>query len=414
MKRTAIVLGSAAVWMTAGLLTSTLRAAGAKANSGPVEFTTHVIAQGFRGGYMVAVADVNHDGKPDLIPMGLPEVAWYENPTWEKHVMANDLRGLLWAAPYDMDGDGIPEFAILSDFGQDPKTSKGTLTILKSQGDPKAPWKEYKVDAVPTAHRVVWADLDGDGHKEIVLAPFIGLKGWEQPHFQDYVPVYYWEVPKDLEGPWKREVLDDKLYGVVHHMHALKWTPGKRDEILTAGFDGIVLHSATGRGAHMKFTHKVLTKGDEARETPAAGMTKGANDVRILNIKGKRFLAAQEPWHGDEMVVYTNKNGQWERNVIFKGFVQGHEMAVADLNGDGRDDIVAVDEGRRGQAQPLSVHVFYSEDDAGTQWRHQVVDQDHMAGSGVIVQDMNGDGRPDIVAISNDSLKYYENMGPAK
>ncbi len=146
----------------------------------------------------------------------------------------------------------------------------------------------------------------------------------------------------------------------------------------------------------------------------AGGMTKGSNDVYPIHIKGKRFLAAQEPWHGDEIVVYTNKSGHWERNVIFKGLMQGHEMAVGDLNGDGRDDIVAVDVTNRGRPTPASVHIFYSEDDAGTQWRHELLDRDMMAGSGVAIADINGDGRPDIVAISGSTVKYYENLGGAK
>ena len=52
-------------------------------------------------------------------------------------------------------------------------------------------WKSYAVDAVPTAHRVTWADLEGDGKKEIVMAPFVGLKGWEDPKYKDNVPLLY-------------------------------------------------------------------------------------------------------------------------------------------------------------------------------------------------------------------------------
>jgi hypothetical protein len=414
-KRSALILSLATVACAAGLLT--LAIAGAEAPSTSVQFSTHLISDQLRGGYSVAIADVNHDGKLDIIPVaaGQAELAWYENPTWERHVMINDKKAMLWASPADIDGDHIPEFALLADFGQDPKTSKGSIWLLKSQGDPKAMWNSYAVDAVPTAHRVTWADLEGNGKKEIVMAPFVGLKGWEDPKYKDNVPLLFWRVPSTLDQTWKRETVDDKLYGVVHHLHAVKWNPGKRDDLMVVGFDGIVLYTPAGRGDKLRFHRQVLAKGDEPRNVPGAGgMTQGTNDVYPIHIKGKRFLAAQEPWHGDEIVVYSEKGGQWQRNVIFRGLVQGHEIAVGDLNGDGRDDIVAVDVTNRGRPTPASVHIFYSEDDTGTQWRHELLDENMMAGSGVAIADINGDGRPDIVAISGNSVKYYENLGIAK
>lgn len=419
-KPSALTVSLAVLVSGAGVLTFTM--SGAKAPSSSVQFSTHVITDKLRGGYSVAIADINHDGKLDIIPVAAasPELAWYENPGWDRHVMLNDKKAMLWASPADIDGDGIPEFALLSDFGQDPKTAKGSIWLLKSQADPKEMWKSYLVDAVPTAHRVTWADLEGNGKKEMVMAPFVGLKGWEDPKYQDNVPLLYWRVPAKFDEPssdktWKRETVDDKLYGVVHHLHTVKWNPGKRDDLMIAGFDGIVLYTPSGQGDKLKFERKQLAKGDEVRDVPGAGgMTKGSNDVYPIYIKGKRFLAAQEPWHGDEIVVYTNKGGEWQRNVIFKGLIQGHEMAVGDLNGDGRDDIVAVDVTNRGRPTPASVHIFYSEDDAGTQWRHELLDQDMMAGSGVVVADINGDGRPDIVAISGNAVKYYENLGVTK
>ena len=90
----------------------------------------------------------------------------------------------------------------------------------------------------------------------------------------------YWRVPAKLDDPWKRETVDDKLYGVVHHLHAVKWNPGKRDDLLVAGFDGIVLYTPSGRGDKLKFDRKQLAKGDEPRDVPGAGgMTQGTNDV---------------------------------------------------------------------------------------------------------------------------------------
>ena len=45
-------------------------------------FIEHTIATGLKGGYQVVAADINHDGKPDLIALasGMPDLVWYENP----------------------------------------------------------------------------------------------------------------------------------------------------------------------------------------------------------------------------------------------------------------------------------------------------------------------------------------------
>src|SRR5215813_14738501 len=59
-------------------------------DGGTTGFTAHEIATGLRGGYQVVVADLNKDGKPDIIAVasGLPELLWFENPGWQRHVLA--------------------------------------------------------------------------------------------------------------------------------------------------------------------------------------------------------------------------------------------------------------------------------------------------------------------------------------
>jgi hypothetical protein len=97
----------------------------------------------------------------------------------------------------------------------------------------------------------------------------------------------------------------------------------------------------------------------------------------------------------------------WSRTVIDDSFRDGHALAVADLNGDGSDEIVA---GYRGEG--TSLYVYYAADSTGTRWERQRLD-DVMAASGVVVADLNGDGRPDIVAIgaSTGNVVWYENLG---
>src|SRR5207237_1808376 len=164
-----LVLVAAASAIVAG----TLQGAGP---AGPVDFVAHDIDANFRGGYSVSVADFNKDGKIDVIAnsLAVPELAWYENPTWERHVIVSQTQQIVNQAMADIDGDGIPEIAFQSSFAMQAVNSKGLNWIARANGDPRQPWKVEKIDEFPTSHHVAWADLDGDGKKELLNAPLIG------------------------------------------------------------------------------------------------------------------------------------------------------------------------------------------------------------------------------------------------
>src|SRR5260221_6923001 len=82
--------------------------------AGTTEFVAHEIGTGLRGGYQVVIADLNKDGRPDIIALasGVPDLVWYENPGWQRHVLAAEQSQLINTAAYDIDGDGIPELAV--------------------------------------------------------------------------------------------------------------------------------------------------------------------------------------------------------------------------------------------------------------------------------------------------------------
>lgn len=369
-----------------------------------VQFRAHTIEEKIPGGYSVMVADINHDGKPDVVGVALrgDEVAWYENPGWHRHVLVKGMRASLWSAAYDLHGDGVPTIALITEFGMVYAKSQGLVWILDHQGDPTELWKATKIDSTPTAHRLAWGDIDGDGKKELISAPLIGADS-VAPKYDGKGSLYYY---REIGGEWKRFTIFDQLNGITHHVRVVKWVNGKRDQILTAGFDGIMLHSATGSGDNLTWKHTVLTKGHEEAASRA-----GANDVAILHEKGKRMLATIEPWHGNEVVVYTQtKNGEWERKVLFDGLKEGHEICVGDFAGDGRDAIVVAD---RAGNQKTNPHLFFPIDDKGAEWKHEIIDENGMSGSGCAVADINGDGRPDFVMIgsSTANIKWYENLG---
>src|SRR5260370_31929822 len=114
----------------------------AAAPAGPVECREHVIEANIPGGYSLLVTDINKDGKPDVIGLTQrsTELAWYENPTWERHVLVKDMSGLVNMAAADIDGDGTPVIAGGRRFSMAAAKSEGLVWLLRHQGDPPGLW----------------------------------------------------------------------------------------------------------------------------------------------------------------------------------------------------------------------------------------------------------------------------------
>jgi len=394
-------------WGAAVMAVAVATLSGAPAG-GPVKFEAHDIDPKLPGAYAVNIADFNNDGKLDVIAnsLGVRELAWYENPTWERHVIVSDTMQIVNQAPADINGDGIPELAFQSSFAMQAAKSEGLNWIARSQG-PGQPWKAEKVDTFPTSHHIVWADLDGDGKKELINAPLIGPASLAPTYDQDKAPVFWYD-----QGGWKRHTITDSIPGIIHRVRPVKWDSGNREQILVASFEGIVMYRATGSGDAMKFEKVVLSKGHEEKAPRL-----GASDVGVGMQDGKRFFASVEPWHGNEVVVYTGSGTNWIRRVIYDKVASGHEIAVIDLNGDGRDDLVANDNARGAtpnnpNAPTGGVHVFFAPDDAAKgEWTYLRL-EDKLGMNSCVGVDINKDKRNDLVCGgAGGVVRWYENKG---
>ena len=381
-------------------------AAAQSSSTAPVHFRAHDIAE-IRSGYAVTVADFNRDGRLDVMAnaLGVPEVAWYENPTWERHVIVSDMPGIVNQAIADIDGDGVPEVAFQSAFAMQAVNSQGINWIARSQGDPRQPWGVEQIDRFATSHHLGWADLDGDGELELVQAPLIGPGSLAPTYDQDNASVFWYG-----QDGWRRHTIADDVPGIIHRVRPVRWDEGSRDQILVASFEGIALYRATGTGDGMTFRKELISRGHVDR---APRM--GASDVGVGMSNGRRIVASVEPWHGNEVVVYTESDGVWQRRVIFDEVTRGHEIAVLDLNADGRADIVVNDNPPRSGNDPDAtpgVHVFFSPADPATgDWGYSRIESEAAMNS-CVGADLNQDGRPDLVCTGGGGvIRWYENLG---
>lgn len=313
-----------------------------------LHFEAQTLATDLIGGYQVIAVDMNNDGKPDLIALasGMRELVWYENPTWQRHVIATGLTHMINVAAYDYDGCGIPELALASAFSQNFAQSIGKVAILHHKGDPRDPWEIKEIDQLPTSHRLRWANIDGSGHKVLINAPLTSIDGHN-------VPLVYYDPTN-----WRRQFIGTAEQGPQHGIFITDWDHHGRDAILIGSSAGIHLY-------------RYAKNNQWTRSEIAASPN---SDITIGHLKRERFLAGIEPWHGNQVVVYRQSHKQWQREVIDDSLLDAHTILTADFDHSGSDQILA---GFRGK--PYGVYIYKFD---GRQWSRQTLDLTGISAAG--------------------------------
>jgi len=373
---------------------------------GPIQFQRHDIDD-FPTGYQVAVADVNADGHPDVIALSTEadRVDWYENPTWQRRPVARTDKNID-LAPHDIDGDGRLELALASGFYFNEPRRGGEIYLLRRPTADDIPWTRHRIAEDPVTHRIRWADVDGDGRKELIHVPLFGSgsDGTRAPQ-----PAHLWAfgVPPDFPHGDVQVWKIDETLTVVHGVHVGDLDGDGREEILTASFEGIFRFDLEGPLADGRWGKRQIAAGAPPVSNEA-GAARGSSEVAVGNLAdGRSFLAAIEPWHGHQVVVYLPQNAanEWQRRVLDETLREGHALVIADLDRDGQDELVA---GWRGAGGGLTL---YDPADGPASGFRSIPFDRQIAVEGLVAADINGDGRLDLVANAGRSNKlvWYEN-----
>jgi hypothetical protein len=377
------------------------------------------IEKGFGVGYAVLLVDLNGDGKTDIVAVDQRRVVWYENPTWQRRTILEGQTkpDNVCIAAHDIDGDGRLDLALGADWGRMNTKDGGTLQWLKRGKTLDEPWTVYPIGDEPTVHRIRFADLKGTGEASLIVTPLMGRNSTREKNWMDGAPVRLlaYKVPKDpTRDRWVPEVLDESLH-VLHNFIPIPADDGKRKglALLTASYEGVSLLSADGERWH----RRPIGQGNQDNPNGNRG---SSEVKRGKLKDGSPFIATIEPWHGHQVVVYTppkggDTNALWDRHVIDDKLKWGHAVWCADLDGDGSDEIIiGVRDNLSNQpGEKCGVRIYKALDVTRTKWERHLLDEGGVAVEDLAAADLDGDGRIDLVAVgrATHNARIYRNVG---
>jgi len=281
--------------------------------------------------------DVNLDGWDDAVSIEYPGKPgyWFENPKnkpggWRKHVIADSV-GIGNESPgfLDIDGDGRIDI-LCADVA---KKQIVWLQAPTKQGD--TAWKRFALskEGAPAtdrySHGIGFGDINQDGNKDVVIR-----EGWFQGS-------------KDLKaGNW--EFHPANLGEPCSHMQVFDINADGKNDVLTASAHslGIWWYEQT-KDANNKINFTTHLISNITSQTHSSIMADLNGDGQKDFITGKRFLAHNGNDPGDSAAaiiawfeIVKGKEPSFKEHIIDEDSGVGLDIEIRDMNGDKKPDII--------------------------------------------------------------------------
>jgi hypothetical protein len=381
---------------TIGIAAGPLGLPAAARRGHPVAFKRTVIDPEFRS-EGVAVADVNRDGRLDIVAGNL----WYEAPAWTPHTIA-PVQKFDPAKGYsnsflnfmlDIDGDGWLDQIVFGFPGRE------AFWRQNPRGKPED-WKQYPIAPHAASESPAMANLVA-GKPPVLVFP-------TDPH-----TMAWFEPARDFSQEFVRHIIGETPTAVPIPGHGLGIGDingdGRPEVITTKGYWEVTGDSLA---ASWKFVPANL--GPDCAQMLVYDVNgDGVPDVLSSSAHqtGLWWFEQRRGPNGPEFIQHT----------LDETFSQSHALVLADLNGDGVMDLVTGKRfwahGPNGDVRPGDPCVLcwfeLRRSRGNVEWIKHEIDNDSGVGTQFAVADVNGDGLLDIVVSNKKGVFLFEQQKPA-
>lgn len=326
----------------------------------------------------IETADIDNDGKLDVVAIGTNKLQWYKSPDWTRSIIDPNI-SLHDIEVADFNSDGKIDIV-----GRDQEYghNSGDTIHIYLQGNSSSNWlhltfpapkgeglkvfdvnDDDKLDIIIggvwyensgdmnnwTSHTfstawnyhhvyVATGDINGDGKADIILSP--------SEKAGDYYKIAWYEHPTDPSSDWQEHLIVDQVETVHHFVGAADFNNDGKIDIATAEMQ---------QGADPDEVSIYINQDNGTNWEKQVLATTGSHNMRIIDIDndgdwdlyggnwngpGKAELWVNESLNNDT-VIPSGLLDTWERHIIDpEKEWRTIFLDSKDLNGDGLKDII--------------------------------------------------------------------------
>ncbi len=294
----------------------------------------------------------------------------------------------------DLNGDGKPDLVVANEASSANVGGTGTISILLQ--DPGTPGKFLPGNDYPTGRfpKIALGDVDGDGRPDIVVATAGDPDG-----------ISWFRNSPSNPGAFEPPVLLASLTGpravVVQDLDG-----DGRSDIVVATSDGILILAQDGSSPGSFLPAVGYAAGSQPMSIAAGDLdADGRPDLAVANygsvdgsIKGSASVLLQDPGNPGTFLPTTNYT---------TGF-RSISIAIGDLNGDGRPDLAVANPSPLSPGPKGNVSVLFQDPVTPGSFLPAATLPAILQPLSVAIGDLDGDGKADIVVADEGAIGYYQ------